>query len=413
MNRRTKQALLIAATLWAAPAIAQRTEMPAAHMDHGAHDMPGMAGPGMTMPDGTTAGEAATGDAAARNGKSGMIRPDMPTDGQAASESEPPPPASPVAAPAEKPAAPMPQGMHPMQGMSADAKTHDAMRMPAAPAMAPSPTMQMSIPEEAGPEASGPEVSGPDAAIPQGPPPPAAFSGPAHAADALFPGAAMARSRDATRRSMGGSGSAMLLVDRLETRSGKGTDDWLWDVRGRVGGDIDRLWIRSEGQGALGGRIEDAEVQALWGHAIGPWFDLQAGVRQDVRPGPDRTRIALGVQGLAPYMFDLEATAFLSTKGEATARIEATVDQRISQRLILQPRLEADLSAQAMPDLRTGAGLTTLQAGLRLRYEIRRELAPYMGVAWQSDIGRTADYARAAGGTASRLVWIAGLRAWF
>ena len=153
-------------------------------------------------------------------------------------------------------------------------------------------------------------------------------------------------------------------------------------------------------------------MQALWSHAVSPWFDVQAGVRQQFGTGPDRTQLALGLQGLAPYLFELDGAAFLSTKGELTARIEAEYEQRITQRLILLPRAEVNLSAQNIPELGLGSGLTSIQLGARLRYEVIHEFAPYVGVEWQRDLGDTARMARAAGDRASRVLFVAGIRAW-
>ena len=180
-----------------------------------------------------------------------------------------------------------------------------------------------------------------------------------------------------------------------------------------MGGDFDKLWIKAEGEAEWSGPVEEAEIQALWSHAIGPWFDVQAGIRYDIRPRPGRAHLALGVQGLAPYFFELDAAAFLSEKGDLTARIEAEYDQRITQRLIAQPRVELNLSAQDVPELELGSGVTSLQAGIRLRYEVVREFAPYVGVEWKRELGDTARYTQMAGGDPDRTVFVAGLRLWF
>lgn len=222
----------------------------------------------------------------------------------------------------------------------------------------------------------------------------------------------MARARAAATASMGGMASAVVLADHLELRSGPGADTWAWDLQGRAGSDTDKLWFKTEGEGRVGRGPDDAEVQALWSHAVGPWFDAQAGLRQELSRGADRTQIALGVQGLAPYMFDIDLAAFLSAKGELTARLEAEYDQRITQRLVLQPRVEANLSAQDIPEMDTGTGLTSLRAGLRLRYEFLREFAPYVGLEWQRDFGRAARYARRFGERADKAVVVIGVRAW-
>jgi copper resistance protein B len=250
-------------------------------------------------------------------------------------------------------------------------------------------------------------------ALPQSGPPPEAFSGPAHAADTIFPPAVMAEARAELRPITGGATHHLFSIDRLEAQIADGEDGYLWEVNAWVGGDTDKLWIKSEGEGESGGTLEDAEVQALWSHAIAPFFDLQTGVRYDLRPEPDRAHIVLGIQGLAPYFFEIDAAAFLSNEGDLTARIEAEYDQRITQRLILQPRVELGFSAQDIPEIGIGAGLSALEAGLRLRYEFSPRFAPYLGVEWQQRIGYTADYARAAGENPGRIVFLTGVRLWF
>ena len=243
-------------------------------------------------------------------------------------------------------------------------------------------------------------------------PPARAFEGPTHAADAIFDPAAMAAARAANHREHGAMKTGTLLAERLEARVQDGADAYLWDVQGWYGGDIDRLTVKTEGEGAFRGGVDDAEVQALWSHAISPWFDLQAGVRLDVEPDV-RSHLALGVQGLAPYMIHLDAAAFVSDKGDVTARIEAEHDWKLTQRLILQPRAELELAAQDIPERGIGAGLAEVGAGLRLRYEIVREFAPYVGVEYQAKLGETARLARAEGEDPRGVVFVLGLRTWF
>jgi len=249
--------------------------------------------------------------------------------------------------------------------------------------------------------------------LPHASAPAPALTGPAHAADAFYPADEMAHARAMMTHEMGGLNTTLVMLDRLEVQAGKGSDSWAWEGSLRTGGDIDRLRIKTEGEGELGGGIDEAEAQVLWSHAIGPWFDLQAGARHQFLQGPDRTQLSLGVEGLAPYMFDVAAEAFVSTQGELTAKVSAEIDQRLTQRLILQPRVEANLSAQDIPETGLGSGLTSLQAGLRLRYEIRREFAPYVGLEWHRQFGRTATMTRAAGGDPDRIVAVFGIRAWF
>ena len=248
--------------------------------------------------------------------------------------------------------------------------------------------------------------------LPKDPPPPEAFEGPQHAADAIFGAEAMAKARAENHSAHGDMQTGTLMVERLEARIAKGEDGYLWDIQGWYGGDIDKFVLKSEGEGEFGGSVEDAEVQALWGHAIGPFFDLQAGVRIDLEP-ETRSHLVLGVQGLAPYMWHVDGALFLSDRGDLTARIEGEYDQKITQRLILQPRVELELSAQDIPEREVGAGLTKIEPGLRLRYEIAREFAPYVGVEYEAKLGETADIAKAAGEDPDGLKFLLGVRAWF
>jgi copper resistance protein B len=249
---------------------------------------------------------------------------------------------------------------------------------------------------------------------PEAPAPAAALGGPAHAADALFGAETMAQARRALLADNGDVRTTALVIDRLEASFGDGDEAYLWDVQGWSGGDINRFWWKSEGEGAFGEALETVELQALYSRAVTPFWDVQAGVRQDIRPdGEDATHLVFGVQGLAPHWWEVDAAAFLSTDGDLTARVEAEYDQRLTQRWILQPRLEIEASASDNPALETGSGLSSVEAGLRLRYEIRRELAPYVGVEWSRAFGDTADYIEAGGGEAETTRLVIGLKAWF
>jgi len=251
-----------------------------------------------------------------------------------------------------------------------------------------------------------------DAPIPQGAPPPEAFEGPAFAADQFVGAGKMAASRADVVKKVSGTPVFWFQADRAEYRARGGRDGYLWDVQGFYGGDTDKFWFKSEGEGSFGEKVESAEIQGLWSHAIGQWFDLQAGVRQELT-GPGRTHAVIGVQGLAPYLFEVDAAAFVSNKGDVTARLEAEIDQRITQRLILQPRAEINLAAQDIPELGIGAGIDRIEAGVRLRYEFAREFAPYLGVEQEWRLGESVDYARAAGEDPSVTNFVAGVRFWF
>lgn len=244
--------------------------------------------------------------------------------------------------------------------------------------------------------------------------PAAALGGPAHAADLVFGADAMAASRRTLVRENGDVRTTAVIIDRLEAGFGHSEETWLWDVQGWSGGDVNRFWWKSEGEGGFGHGVEEAELQALYSRAVTPFWDVQAGVRRDVRPdGEDATHLVLGVQGLAPYWWEIDAAAFLSTDGDLTARIEAEYDQRITQHWILQPRVEVEASAGDNPALEIGSGLSSIEAGLRLRYEVRKEFAPYVGVEWSRAFGGTADYIEAAGGETEATRLVVGLKAWF
>lgn len=272
--------------------------------------------------------------------------------------------------------------------------------------------MQDHSPHGATPQAAhaGMEMTG--TALPAGdapaPPPPSD-----HYADRLFPKAEMDRARDKSMREQGGRTVYQVMFNLAEYQARAGRDGYRWDGEAFVGGDINRLWLKSEGEGAFGDRLESAEVQALYSRAIGPYFNLQAGVRQDFGQGPNRTYATVGFEGLAPYMFEVEGALFLSNKGDLLARLGGYYDQRITQRLVLQPRVELNLSAQDVPENRLGSGLTNAELGLRLRYEITRQFAPYIGVSYDAKTGRTADFARAAGEDPTTTSFVAGVRLWF
>lgn len=205
--------------------------------------------------------------------------------------------------------------------------------------------------------------------------------------------------------------NSMLLINQLEWQGGDGNAQ-SWDIKGWVGGDIDRLWLRSEGERSAG-RTESAEVQALWGHAISPWWDLVGGVRQDFKPGDSQTWAAFGLQGMALYNFEAEATLFVGQSGHTAARLEGDYDILLTNRLILQPTAELNFYAQNDPQRGIGSGLSESELGLRLRYEIRREFAPYVGVSWNRAYGQTAQYARDEDEDIHQLRWVVGVRLWF
>lgn len=244
--------------------------------------------------------------------------------------------------------------------------------------------------------------------------PPSATAGPEHAADALFGAETMARARERLRREHGAMATTRIGVDRLEAQLRPGRDGFAWEeLHLRRGGDIDRLLVRSDGEGDLGGGLDRVEVQALWSRAIAPFFDLQAGLRHDFRRGRDRSFAVVGVDGLAPYRFDVGALLFVSDRGAVSARVEAAYDLRLTQRLVLQPRAEVELAASSDPALGVGSGLSAAEAGLRLRYELVPEFASYVGVEYERAFAGTARFRRGAGEDVGGWSLVLGVRTWF
>ena len=206
---------------------------------------------------------------------------------------------------------------------------------------------------------------------------------------------------------------SMLSVDRLEWQQG---DAFAWEGRAWFGHDRSRLWLRSEGEREAGHGTE-ANIEALWGKPVNAWWDVLAGVRHDFsndRLGHDQQDwLALGVQGLAPYKFEVQATVYIGEGGQSMLQAEVEYELLLTNRLILQPRIEATAYGRTDAARGIGSGLGEVDAGLRLRYEIRREFAPYIGIERAYRFGRTAGFARAAGDATHETRWVAGLRFWF
>lgn len=212
---------------------------------------------------------------------------------------------------------------------------------------------------------------------------------------------------------MGRYTTSAVLIDELEYRAVDGRDGYGWKAQGWYGNDYDRLAVTTEGEGTFGKAPERAETSLLWRHAVNPWFNLETGVRHDFRPDPERTYAVVGIEGLAPYQFEVEGQLLVSNKGDGHARLSASYDERITQKLILTPEAEANLAFQSVPEIGIGSGLERLEMGARLRYEFEPGFGPYLGVHWERKLGGSADYARMEGENASQLAAVIGLRAWF
>ena len=202
-----------------------------------------------------------------------------------------------------------------------------------------------------------------------------------------------------------------VLINQLEATRADGVTGQAWEAQAWYGGDINRLRLRSEGDHA-GGRVEAGDVEALWSHAISTFWDTALGVRHDFGIGPGRSWAAFGVQGLAPYWFDVEATGYVGPGGRTAARFKTEYELLITQRLVLQPEFETNLYGRSDPARRLGSGLSDASLGLRLRYEIRREFAPYIGVVWQRVFGGTAGFRHAENKSVFDRQIVAGVRIW-
>jgi len=204
----------------------------------------------------------------------------------------------------------------------------------------------------------------------------------------------------------------MLLFERLEAWDASPGTGLAWDVQAWVGTDINRLWVRSEGE-QVDGDLESAGLELLFGRSVAPWWDVVAGVRHDFRPGSPQDFLALGVIGMTPYKFELEATAYIGESGRSALRFGLEYETLLTNRLILQPLVEAEFNGRSDATRSIGSGLSTAEAGLRLRYEFSRRFAPYIGVSWEKAYGQTAQYRLQGGEDAREMRVMAGLRMWF
>ena len=269
------------------------------------------------------------------------------------------------------------------------------------------------LPAPASPAAQVPEAAatndpvGTDQSPGSAEPPPIAHDRPA---DRYFDPKAMAAAVAEGMAPAPSYGQVRLDIAEVQFRNGR--DGYRWEGEAWTG-DLNRLVFRSKGEGTVGRGVDSAEVQGLYSRALDPWWNLQVGIRQDIRPKPARSYATIGIEGLAPYKFDVLAAAYLSDKGQLTGRIEAIVDERLTQRFVLQPRVELDFSAQDMPAQSLGAGLNNAELSLRLRYEITRQFAPYAGINFGWATGKTADYVRAARDSPHQCSVVIGIRSWF
>lgn len=207
--------------------------------------------------------------------------------------------------------------------------------------------------------------------------------------------------------------TSKVMIDQLEWRNADGKHNpVVLEAEAWLGYDLNKLWLKADIE-RLDGRTEEAELQALYSRAIAPYWDMQLGVRHDFKPKPEQTWAVIGIQGLAPYYFDVEAALFLGEAGSTAARFTAEYEMLFTQKLILSPEFSASFYGQNDRESQTGSGLSQTEVGLRLRYEIRREFAPYVGINWRKHYGNTADFLRDHSEDVSSTEFVVGARAWF
>jgi copper resistance protein B len=202
------------------------------------------------------------------------------------------------------------------------------------------------------------------------------------------------------------------MIDKLEWREADGDNPVAWDADGWLGKDLHKLWIKTEGEHA-GGKTESAYAEAFYSRAVAPYWDLQVGWRHDFEPAQNRDWLAVGFKGLAPYWFEVDTTLYAGGNGSVAARLDLEYELLFTQRLVLTPELELNAYGKDDPVRGIGSGLSDLELGLRLRYELRREFAPYVGINWEKKLGDSADFARDEGESSSDLQFVMGVRAWF
>lgn len=209
-----------------------------------------------------------------------------------------------------------------------------------------------------------------------------------------------------------------ILFEELEYGFNDRGNPVSWDSTAWFGGDWNRVWLKVEGEAATVEPEIEGEAQLLYSRLIAPFWELQVGVRGDLvaaegQPTEGRGHLVLGLEGMAPFWFEVEPAVFISHRGDVSFRLRAAYDLYITQRLIAYPSLEANLAVQAVPEFGVGAGFNDIQLGLRLGYQLAREFAPYVGVSWSQAFADTADLRRAAGGSSSDVQGVAGVRFWF
>jgi len=207
------------------------------------------------------------------------------------------------------------------------------------------------------------------------------------------------------------------VADRFEYYSIKGTNPLVADIQGYIGKDYNKFWFKAEGEFLTTEKEGEMEIQGLYSRPLTSYFDFQAGLRYDIAYNDVNTSTrafaVVGLQGLAPYLFEVDGSIQVSEDGDASGSFEGEIDLLVTQRLIIQPRFATSVAVQKVEEYGVGSGLNNIQLGLRLRYEIKRELAPYIGISWNRKLSETADLAKLEGADVSVFGVVGGVRVWY
>ena len=205
---------------------------------------------------------------------------------------------------------------------------------------------------------------------------------------------------------------AKFQINELEIREAAGDNPFAWDIDAWFGKDLHKLWIKSEGERAVG-ITENFELQMLYSRAVAAYWDFQIGWRKDWLPKPERNWLVLGFEGVAPYFIETDVALFIGESNRAGLRVDIERELLFTQKWILKPEIELNFHSRNDESTGTGSGLSDIEVGLRLHYAINRQFAPYVGVNWEKKTGNTADYARDEGEDTDDVQWLVGVSAWF
>ena len=203
-----------------------------------------------------------------------------------------------------------------------------------------------------------------------------------------------------------------VMIDQLEIRDLDTDKEYVFEAQGWLGKDLDKLWLKTEVE-RNERETEEAEAQLLYSQGVSPFWDFQFGLRNDFLPKPDNLWVVLGFQGLSPYFLEVDTALFVGERGMIGLRLEVEYELMITQRFLISPEIELNLHTKNNEQQGIGSGLTGIETGLRFRYEVRREFAPYFGVNWAGSFGNTADFSNSEGESTRDTQFLLGIHTWF